>query len=47
MASPPTFETRIDLPAAKRKKLIALLNQQLGDTFDLYGQCKQAHWSVT
>ena len=46
MATAPTFETRIDLPAAKRKKLIALLNQHLADTFDLHGQCKQAHWNV-
>jgi starvation-inducible DNA-binding protein len=41
-----TFETRIDLPAKQRHKLIALLNQQLADTFDLYGQAKQAHWNV-
>jgi starvation-inducible DNA-binding protein len=27
-------------------KLIALLNQQLADTSDLYSQCKQAHWNV-
>lgn len=46
MATAPTFETRIDLSAAKRKKLIALLNQHLADTFDLHGQCKQAHWNV-
>ena len=38
--------TSIDLPADKRKKLIAMLNQQLADTFDLYGQAKQAHWNV-
>jgi starvation-inducible DNA-binding protein len=41
-----TFKSRIDLPADRRKKLIALLNQHLADTFDLYGQCKQAHWNV-
>jgi starvation-inducible DNA-binding protein len=40
------FDTRIDLPARGREKLIQLLNQQLADTFDLYGQCKQAHWNV-
>jgi starvation-inducible DNA-binding protein len=40
------FKSRIDLPADRRKKLIALLNQHLADTFDLYGQCKQAHWNV-
>ena len=26
--------------------MIALLNQQLADTFDLYSQVKQAHWNV-
>lgn len=26
--------------------MIALLNQQLADTFDLQGQIKQAHWNV-
>ena len=41
-----TFQTRIDLPAKSREKLIALLNQHVADTFDLYGQCKQAHWNV-
>ena len=41
-----TFETRIDLPSKQREKLIALLNQHLADTFDLYGQAKQAHWNV-
>ena len=40
------FETRIDLDQASREKLIALLNARLADTFDLYGQLKQAHWSV-
>jgi starvation-inducible DNA-binding protein len=46
MPSARTFKTRIDLPADKRKKLVALLNQHLADTFDLYGHCKQAHWNV-
>ncbi len=41
-----TFKTRINLPADRREKLIALLNQQLADTFDLFGQTKQAHWNV-
>jgi len=40
------FETRIDLDAAHREKLVALLNARLADTFDLYSQLKQAHWSV-
>jgi starvation-inducible DNA-binding protein len=46
MAKARTFKTRIDLPKDNREKLIALLNQQLADTFDLYGQTKQAHWNV-
>lgn len=46
MATVRTFKTRIDLPADGRKKLIALLNQHLADTFDLCGQAKQAHWNV-
>ena len=41
-----TFQTRIDLPAKQRENLIAMLNQHLADTFDLYGQAKQAHWNV-
>jgi starvation-inducible DNA-binding protein len=46
MANARTFKTRIDLPADNREKLTSLLNQQLADTFDLYGQAKQAHWNV-
>ncbi|MCS7055674.1 MAG: DNA starvation/stationary phase protection protein Dps [Thermoflexales bacterium] len=41
-----TFDTRHDLPAAVRGQMIALLNQQLADTFDLMSQTKQAHWNV-
>jgi starvation-inducible DNA-binding protein len=40
------FETRNDLPEESREKIIALLNARLADTFDLYSQLKQAHWSV-
>ena len=40
------YATRIDLSEAKRHKLIALLNQTLADTSDLYSQTKQAHWNV-
>ena len=40
------FETRNDLDAASREKLVELLNARLADTFDLYGQLKQAHWNV-
>ena len=40
-----TFPTRVDLSAASREQLVAVLNQQLADTFDLYSQTKQAHWT--
>lgn len=40
------FATRIDLPAQARAGLVAMLNQSLADTFDLYSQTKQAHWNV-
>jgi starvation-inducible DNA-binding protein len=39
-------QTSHDLPAATRKKMVALLNTQLADTFDLFSQTKQAHWNV-
>jgi starvation-inducible DNA-binding protein len=41
-----TFATRIDLAEGVRGPVVALLNQQLADTFDLYSQTKQAHWNV-
>jgi starvation-inducible DNA-binding protein len=41
-----TFATHIDLPADVRGPMIALLNQRLADTFDLYSQTKHAHWNV-
>jgi len=40
------FRTRITLPLETRQAMIALLNQQLADTFDLFSQVKQAHWNV-
>jgi starvation-inducible DNA-binding protein len=40
------FETRNDLPAESREKLVELLNARLADTSDLYSQVKQAHWNV-
>ena len=40
------FETRIDLPLNGRERMVGVLNQQLADTFDLFGQAKQAHWNV-
>ncbi|MGI8486090.1 MAG: DNA starvation/stationary phase protection protein Dps [Thermomicrobiales bacterium] len=41
-----TFPTKNDLGKDVRTKTIALLNQQLADTLDLYSQTKQAHWNV-
>jgi len=46
MSSPTVVKTRIDLPQESREQMIALLNQQLADTFDLHSQTKQAHWNV-
>jgi starvation-inducible DNA-binding protein len=46
MAKHKTFPTKNDLSATVREKAIALLNQQLADTMDLYSQTKQAHWNV-
>lgn len=42
----PMFETHNNLEAGARKEMIALLNRQLADTFDLMSQTKQAHWNV-
>jgi starvation-inducible DNA-binding protein len=41
-----TFSTSIDLSHKTRDSMIALCNQQLADTFDLYSQIKQAHWNI-
>jgi starvation-inducible DNA-binding protein len=41
-----TFSTRVEIPAKDRTAIIAVLNQQLADTSDLYSQAKQAHWSL-
>lgn len=46
MAKPRLFSTRIDVKSEVREKIIALLNQQLADTFDLFSQTKQAHWNI-
>ena len=40
------FATRNDLSEDAREQLVELLNARLADTFDLYGQLKQAHWNV-
>lgn len=46
MAKATLFHTKNSLSPAVRAKSVALLNQQLADTFDLYSQIKQAHWNV-
>ncbi|MEN9216996.1 MAG: DNA starvation/stationary phase protection protein Dps [Gloeomargarita sp. HHBFW_bins_162] len=43
---PTLYPTRLDLPAEVRAQVIAILNQALANTFDLYSQTKQAHWNV-
>src|SRR5437667_7352212 len=40
------FDTRNDLPANVRTKVIELLNGRLADAIDLGTQAKQAHWNV-
>ena len=40
------FDTRNDLPAATRTKVIELLNARLADAIDLNTQTKHAHWNV-
>jgi starvation-inducible DNA-binding protein len=40
------YKTRIDIPAAQRKKTIKLLQAGLADAVDLFTQVKQAHWNV-
>lgn len=40
------FRSSIDIPQDAREELVALLNEQLADTFDLFSQAKQAHWNV-
>jgi starvation-inducible DNA-binding protein len=46
MAKSKTFATKVDLVPEVREKAIALLNQHLADTLDLYTQTKQAHWNL-
>jgi starvation-inducible DNA-binding protein len=40
------FKARMDMPAKKRQELVGALGRPVADTCDLYGQAKQAHWSV-
>lgn len=46
MTTPKTFATHVGLGAHVRDPMVALLNQQLADTVDLYSQTKQAHWNI-
>lgn len=46
MSKPKMYKTSIDIDVESREQIVALLNQQLADTFDLYSQTKQAHWNV-
>ncbi len=39
-------ETSLDMPQPLREQMVALCNQQLANTTDLYNQTKQAHWNV-
>lgn len=39
-------ETSVDVSQQLREQMIALCNQQLANTADLYQQTKQAHWNV-
>ncbi len=39
-------DTSVDIKQAVREQVIALCNQQLANTADLYAQTKQAHWNV-
>jgi starvation-inducible DNA-binding protein len=39
-------DTRIDLPARTRAKVIESLNARLADAIDLGAQAKHAHWNV-
>ena len=40
------FETRNDLAAATRTRMVKLLNARLADAIDLNAQVKHAHWNV-
>ena len=40
------FDTRNDLPADRRTRLVELLNARLADALDLAMQVKHAHWNV-
>lgn len=40
------YDTRNDLPATVRSKMVELLNGRLADAIDLGAQAKHAHWNV-
>jgi starvation-inducible DNA-binding protein len=40
------YDTRNDLPAEVRARMVELLNGRLADAIDLGTQAKQAHWNV-
>jgi len=40
------FDTKNDLTAGKRSKVITVLNARLADAIDLGAQTKHAHWNV-
>src|SRR6516164_5109965 len=42
----PMFDTRNDLPAGTRTRVVELLNARLADAIDLGTQTKHAHWNV-
>ncbi len=41
-----SFQTRAPGSAENRKAVIAILNQHVADSVDLYSQTKHAHWNV-
>lgn len=40
------YDTRNDLPADSRTRVVELLNARLADAIDLGAQAKHAHWNV-
>ena len=42
----PTHPSRIDIPAATRDRVIAVMNARLAHGIDLMLQAKQAHWNA-
>ena len=40
------YNTKNDLPEAKRAEAVKLLSSRLADCIDLRMQAKQAHWNV-